>query len=373
MPVSLNAQSNAQSNAQMLTVDNIQAYFSRANIISGPTIVDCTLSGGSKSSCFQITVKAGPSSHDFGPWCPESVSDSAESGGIWLENGEVNDVDGAFIQNLATFYSDSNWQLYNPETGEINVTNTFEKCDGAAKPDVEPEYQQHCVECLNDYLNDDASITYTIPLSPIRTASTSRTNTSGAGVAFNGIRLDGSAPVDAILGNYTLAPFDDCGGHINLNVGYHYHAATDCLTDTSVDTNEGNAIGLAMDGYWILARRLSDGSIPDNLDQCGGHTTEALGYHYHAGDPGSNAILGCLTAETGCVSSKPGQVCDASASSRGPGGGGNRPDFSSAAIKLGVSENVLIQALGRPPLDLEKAAEQLGVTASELQQALAGE
>jgi len=61
--------------------------------------------------------------------------------------------------------------------------------------------------------------------------------------------------VDAILGAYTVAPFDDCGGHVNLHVGYHYRA----------------------------------------------------------GAPGLNAILGCLSAEHGCASEDPTQPCDATA------------------------------------------------------------
>lgn len=35
-------------------------------------------------------------------------------------------VDGEFIKNLATFYDDAERQLYNEETGDINVTDTKE-------------------------------------------------------------------------------------------------------------------------------------------------------------------------------------------------------------------------------------------------------
>lgn len=34
----------------------------------------------------------------------------------------------------------------------------------------------------------------------------------GADVALDGVKLEGPAPVYAILGAYTIAPFDDCGG-----------------------------------------------------------------------------------------------------------------------------------------------------------------
>ena len=117
-------------------------------------------------------------------------------------------------------------------------------------------------------------------------------------VAVNGIRLDQSAPTAAILGAYTLAPFDDCGGHVNLHVGYHYHAATKCLTDIGAQNTHATLIGVALDGYPVLAHNLTDGTLPDGLDEYYGHVTEGSGYHYHAGDEGSNKILGGLKGQT---------------------------------------------------------------------------
>ena len=292
-------------------LEQLSAFFKQANVVSGPDLVDCTLSSGTVTTCFRITVKPVPTTYTPGPWCPGSITSSAENGGIWLEGGEVNDVDGAFIENLAAFYSDSKWQLFDTETGEVFVTDTLEKCAGAAKPNVEPEYQQHCVECQISYLDSDATVTYTIPIEPKVASQVSRTSTSGSGVAFNGVRLDGPAPVDAILSNYTLAPFDDCGGHINLNIGYHYHAATECLKDTATANDQESIIGVAMDGYFIHARLRNDGNLPDDLDQCGGHESEKGAYHYHAGEEGSNAILNCMVAEQGCVSTDADAECNA--------------------------------------------------------------
>lgn len=357
--------------AQAAEFVELSTYFAKANTASDPKTVDCTLSDGTKTKCFQITVKPAPKTHTPGPWCPENISDTADKGGIWLESGQVHDVTGAFIENMATFYSDNAWQLYDPETGKVRVTDTHESCAGAAKPNVEPEFQQHCVECQVEYVDANKTITYTIPLKPVTAKQPSETRSSGSGVAFDGVRLDGPAPVADILGNYTLAPFDDCGGHVNLHVGYHYHAATDCLDTAAAFTDHGKAVGLAMDGHLILARILNDGSTASDLDQCGGHTTAALGYHYHAGEQGSNQILGCLVAEYGCVSEDPDAQCDASVSAKkGPGGNGGPPDFAAAASKLGISEDALKSALGKPPLDVEKAADTLGISADALQKAL---
>ncbi|MEP4194648.1 MAG: YHYH protein [Aliishimia sp.] len=292
---------------------HIEHFFENATVISGPEIVDCTLSRGTETSCFKITVKAEPQNHTPGPWCPTSITDSADQGGIWLNDGKVHDVDGIFVNNLKEFYDDDTWQLYDPDTGNIRVTDTKTSCEAAARPDVDPAFNNYCVQCLPEYMPQDATMTYIIPLQPARTWRTNPTQFGGSGVAYNGIRLDGPAPVDAILSAHTIAPFDDCGGHVNTHVGYHYHAVTDCLQGTQTQAGHAAQIGIAMDGHGIFARALADGVVPSDLDRCNGHTDEFLGYHYHAGEAGSNAILPCLRAESGCSSEDPDRVCDASA------------------------------------------------------------
>ena len=64
-----------------------------------------------------------PINHKAGPWCPEKIIDSTEAGGIWPENGEANNVDGPFVENLDTFYNDGEWKLYE-ENGTIQVTGS---------------------------------------------------------------------------------------------------------------------------------------------------------------------------------------------------------------------------------------------------------
>ncbi|NNE57762.1 MAG: YHYH protein [Hellea sp.] len=221
----------------------------RASLIGGPELVDCTLSGGAKTKCVSLTMKPKPASLDIGPFCPRHIDDGPEQSGLWLNDGKMYDADGAFIKNLSTFYGDDNWQLYDPVTGKINVTDTKLSCEAAARPDVAPEYQNHCVECDMSYLPDGQSTTYVIPVVPQAAAQIApRVDHGGVGLALNGARLDAAAPIDAILAAYTIAAFDDCGGHINPNVGYHIHAVTDCLTGTRVNENHAPRIGIAMDG-----------------------------------------------------------------------------------------------------------------------------
>lgn len=272
--------------------------FLSASLSEPVSTVACTLSDGTETTCFQIVSGSSPSDHNMGPWCPDNISDGAEAGGIWLEGGEVYDVDGAFIENMATFYGDATWKMYDAN-GDIFTTETEEDCANAANPDVGAEYRNFCVECLPAYVTEITQ-TYLIPITPVKG---SVANNFGAGpraaltvrgIAFNGIRYDAPAPTDAILGAYTLAPFDDAGGHINLNAGYHYHAATG--VSTKIDQADGHAamIGYALDGYGLFERLDTDGNEPVDLDDCRGHYDETRGYHYHMDKPGANNFINCL-------------------------------------------------------------------------------
>lgn len=302
-------------------LDDIAGFFDGADVVKGPDLVDCTLSGGTETTCFSVTVRPEPLDYTPGPWCPTNISQGADAGGIWFLDGEAVDVDGTFIASLAEIYGDAKWQLFDPDTGAVRFTGSLEACEAAARPDVDPAYQNYCVQCLPEYMQEDAAVTYVIPLEAVRARRPMPTNQTGSGVASNGVRLDGPAPVDAILEAYTIAPFDDCGGHVNTHVGYHYHAVTGCVSGASTTLESGDdealaghggQIGIAMDGYAIFGNLLADGQVPVGLDTCHGHETEGLSYHYHAGAAGSNEILGCLAAEAGCVLIEGQTICDAS-------------------------------------------------------------
>lgn len=265
------------------------------------SIVNCTLSDGTATTCYEIVTNNTPTDHNMGPWCPNNISDGADAGGIWLEGGEVYDVDGAFIQNMATFYNDNTWHMYDAN-GDIYTTETETDCINAANPNVGPEYENFCVECLPSYVSG-LSQTFLIPVTPVKQATSvnfagmgpgGNSGPSVRGLAFNGVRFDGSAPTDAILGAYTLAPFDDAGGHINHNVGYHYHAATGKSTEIAQTDGHAPMIGYALDGHALYARLDTSGNEPTDLDACRGHYDEVRGYHYHVDKAGSNNFINCL-------------------------------------------------------------------------------
>ncbi|WP_339756310.1 YHYH protein [Algoriphagus aquimarinus] len=263
------------------------------------TTVSCTLSDGTVTTCYRI-VAGTPTDHDMGPWCPDNITDGEEAGGIWLENGEVYDVDGEFIKNLATFYNDQNWLMYDAN-GDIYVTDSEDDCINAANPNVGAEYRNYCVECIPEYITG-LTQTWLIPTTPVKLTNSASFAGMGAGasgpairgIAFNGVEFSASAPVDNILGAYTIAPFDDAGGHINVHQGYHYHAATGASEQVIQGDGHAAMIGYAADGHGIYEQLNNDGNEPDDLDSCRGHSDDIRGYHYHVDAPGSNNFINCL-------------------------------------------------------------------------------
>lgn len=292
---------NTSGGEVVINVDD--SKFLAAGLAEPITVVSRTLSDGTTADCYKIVVNNTPSDHNMGPWCPTNISDDASAGGIWLENGNVYDVDGDFIKNLATFYNDNTWMMYNSTTGEITKTETQADCAAAANPNVGAQYENYCVECLPSYVANMTQ-TYYIPVTPKAAASTIQfgmgpmsTGPSVRGLAFNGVRFDAPAPVNAILGAYTLAPFDDAGGHINLAAGYHYHAATGLTTKVTQADNHAAMIGYAMDGYGMYERLDADGKEYTDLDASRGHYDETRGYHYHVDNAGNNNFINSLHGE----------------------------------------------------------------------------
>ncbi|CAA6820905.1 MAG: Unknown protein [uncultured Sulfurovum sp.] len=274
--------------------------------ISPITEVDCTLSNGASSTCYKVTIKGFPSDRDeVGPFCPTTTSTDAESTGKWFDNGVLYDLTGDFVSNLATFYGDSSWKLYNSTTGAINVTTTQTACEAAARPNVAAEYNNFCVECDLSYYStvegEGVSSTYLIPKTPVPRTNASSIGNDGVGVALNGVKLEAAAPTEAILSAYTIAALDDCVGHINPYEGYHYHGANHgegtCPEVPFEEDGHGGIFAYALDGYAIYGMLNNNGEEMTDLDSCRGHTDDTRGYHYHTAGAGENAFIGCFTGE----------------------------------------------------------------------------
>lgn len=279
------------SDTSVKTIPLNKEYFIAENIIGKITQKTIDLKGV-ETLCYVIKTKSQATEHKMGPWCPTHLEDGKEKAGIWFDNGKVYDVSGHFIAELGEFYSDEKWKLYR-EDGSIKVTNTKEGCLGAAKPDVEEEYKNHCVECLSEYFKNQIT-TFVIPVKPIYLSSSLRLHRGGLGIAFNGVKFDPPTPTHAILAAHTIAPLDDHGGHVNPHGGYHYHAVRGSTKEIEQKDAHSPMLGYAIDGFGIYATLDKNGNESDDLDECGGHSDEIRGYHYHAGMSGGNQILKCL-------------------------------------------------------------------------------
>ncbi len=283
-----------------LVVKVESANFITAGLSEPISIVSRTLSNGSTADCFKIVSKSTPTDHSMGPWCPSNITDDKSKGGIWLENGNVYDVDGAFVKNLATFYNNTTWQMYNTSTGVITKTLTQADCQAAANPNVGVAYKNYCVECLPSYVSTLTKTVY-IPVTPVKLtapisfgAGPMSSGPSVRGIAFNGVVFDAPAPVNAILGAYTLAPFDDAGGHINIGAGYHYHAAMGVSKKITQTDGHAAMIGYALDGFGMYERLSASGTEYTDLDASRGHSDTIRGYHYHVDKAGANNFINSL-------------------------------------------------------------------------------
>ena len=76
-----------------------------------------------------------------------------------------------------------------------------------------------------------------------------------------------------------IGELDEWGGHCGRADDYHYHAAPLHLQSV---LGTKLPIAYALDGYPIYGLTEPDGAAPSGLDVFNGHTTPALGYHYHA-------------------------------------------------------------------------------------------
>jgi phosphatidylethanolamine-binding protein (PEBP) family uncharacterized protein len=78
-----------------------------------------------------------------------------------------------------------------------------------------------------------------------------------------------------------IGELDQWGGHAGRADDYHYHITPLHLQSK---VGPGQPVAYALDGYPIFGLTEPDGFPVTNLDASHGHTTPALGYHYHAAD-----------------------------------------------------------------------------------------
>jgi len=296
------APSTKETNTPATTIGSVDpSLFLEGALVDAPQIVDCTLSGGTQTTCYRLTIAGAPADKDTspeGPFCPPSIESSAEEGGTWIDGkGTVYEVDGKFIENLSTLYNDNEWQMHDPETGKVTVINGAKGCEVAGNPRPIPGFNNFCLECPLEEIGGGIKKTVLLPTTPVPASTPSQVQgRENTGVALNGVLIGPPAPLEMILSSHTLGLFDDCGAHTNPHEGYHYHSANGCSEVGIQADGHTPMIGYALDGYGIYARSDTDSS---ELDECGGQTDDIRGYHYHASAPGTNQFLGCYKGEKG--------------------------------------------------------------------------
>lgn len=79
--------------------------------------------------------------------------------------------------------------------------------------------------------------------------------------------------------SYEIGELDQWGGHCGRADDYHYHIAPLHLESV---LGKGMPVAYALDGYPIFGLSEPDGSPVGKLDECHGHEDSKIGYHYHA-------------------------------------------------------------------------------------------
>ena len=320
-------------------------------------------------------VKYQPDNLNVGPFCPKNLD---EPGGVWDWDGEnagLYRVNGDFLKMLKglgyTFYDDN---------GDVYVTDD--------KPDDNNT-------CINMKADKEVEVTLLIPAQPKRAKSVTNLGTiAKVGFSTQGVPVFADAP--SVLQTGHMPALDVCGGHIDPGGWYHLHAASNDVNSV-YDKHEVDAsckleqqpsalFAYAFDGYPIYGSQEIDGSTPQNLDECHGHTgttpeSDNDVYHYHSSDSFPN-LPPCLIGVSA-------QGNFATTAAKGAGGQGARnrgenghqghntnrtpPGFAEAAQKLDVTEEAFFKAMtdaGGKHADIKEVADALGVTEEKIRSVL---
>jgi hypothetical protein len=98
-------------------------------------------------------------------------------------------------------------------------------------------------------------------------------------LAANGVPIFNPIKNDGRTDTFLAGELDEFGGHAGRADDYHYHTAPLHLQPI---VGADRPIAYALDGYAIYGQTEPEGAAMGALDAFNGHTTPALGYHYHA-------------------------------------------------------------------------------------------
>ncbi|CAM2006442.1 YHYH protein [Acanthopleuribacter pedis] len=166
--------------------------------------------------------------------------------------------------------------------------------------------QPHSGMHVNPNRIGEQNLEFEVPTNPAVAATGSETRLGPIGVALNGVPFFNQYAGRTAAGwealDNEILSFDIYNGHPAGNDMYHYHFEPVFLTEG----DKAALIGVMMDGFPVYGPQDPDGSLPNNLDECNGHThataefPEGI-YHYHATTE-FPYLNGCFRGESGTVS-----------------------------------------------------------------------
>ena len=287
--------------------------FSAFSRVSDFELVDCVLSNGAESQCYRVVYEN--VRETVTEICPEYVGDT---GGLGVYDGNTNPGIRVLDDELWSDFETDGYDIINDD-GTINIQVP---AGGPGSGFIEAGSGING-SCLDAELDESYQITYYIPAYPVKATRTSTTNT----LEYWGISLDGfpfaeKPPGAASQVGVAIPGLDTCGGHPQPDGPYHYHLVPQVidalLEDNDITTvscqyieqTNDTILGYARDGFPIYGTHEQDGSSPEGLDACNGHTevTDEFPdgiYHYHitneldpTSDTGYTNILPCTYGET---------------------------------------------------------------------------
>ena len=166
---------------------------------------------------------------------------------------------------------------------ELRWDNDFLFIGGHGMPDhnmmVGITAWQQQVPLPQDYTGDNA---WRIPLHPVvaKTPAVVENHFLRGAIAIgvNGIPIFNPQNNRGEV-SYEIGELDQWGGHCGRADDYHYHIAPLHLESV---VGKGMPIAYALDGYPVYGLTEPDGSPVGKLDECHGHEDAKVGYHYHA-------------------------------------------------------------------------------------------
>lgn len=287
--------------------------FSTFSQVSAFELVDCVLSNGESSECYQVTYEN--IRETVTVICPEN---SGEVGGLGVYDGTTNPGIRVLDDELWADFETDGYEIIN-EDGTINIQVP---AGGPGSGFIEAG-SGISGSCLDAELDESYQITYYIPAYPVKATNTETTNS----FEYWGISLDGfpyaeKPPGAASQVLVAIPGLDSCGGHPQPDGPYHYHLVPQVIDDLLLDNDiskvaceyipqtDNTILGYARDGFPIYGTRETDGTTPTDLDECHGHTeltddfSQAV-YHYHitnelepTSDTGYTNILPCTVGAT---------------------------------------------------------------------------